>query len=68
MRKTVSRLPPTGVRSKKEAVSFRRMSVETPVTDEIARVRLDGRLEIALTTAAEPGWVAALLGALEACR
>jgi hypothetical protein len=65
MRKALSRLPRSGVRRKEESLVFRRMSVETPTTDEIARIRLDGGLEIALTAAVEPGWVAALLNALE---
>jgi hypothetical protein len=48
-------------------VLFRRVSVDTPAHPEVARVRL-GELDIALTAAADPTWVAALLGALESRR
>lgn len=68
MRKTLAKLP-LGTRQRKEAsVLFRRVSIETMPTDEVARVRLGSDIEVALTTAAEPGWVAALLNALEARR
>jgi hypothetical protein len=67
MRKSISRTPLAGVRRKEESVLFRRVSVDTPAHPEVARVRL-GELDIALTAAADPIWVAALLGALESRR
>jgi hypothetical protein len=52
--------------SKTEATLFRKVMIAKPAPREVGFIRLRHGLELTLTTDADPGWVAALVNALEA--
>jgi hypothetical protein len=54
--------------SKAESTLFQKVMISKSAPREIGFIRLRHDLELTLTTDADPGWVAALVNALEATR
>lgn len=69
MRKnTTKALRMSSAASKTESTVFRKVMISKPAPREVGFIRLRHGLELTLTTDADPGWVAALVNALEATR